>query len=289
MIQTALLEEPFSPIVVLLINMNTDNRKIECPSDDMLSAWYDQELADNQVVLHLESCPQCQERIDSFQAIDIAIEEGRNQEQERYNRIISSCMARCQPIKKEVRPLITWLKVAAVVPIILCGVFISVYMYNRGATYGLAPEHIVNKPQENSESIADNSSSISFISSNKTLPPYPPVSPPSHPKPKTIQAIKIEKTVEHIWVCDNLLQSLKDLFNLYGKSIQSPENSIENDSKTRYTVRLELTDKELQNLVDCFHQQGYQLISPSFPQPNEGDVILFSGKQVHYTVILLKP
>jgi hypothetical protein len=97
----------------------------------------------------------------------------------------------------------------------------------------------------------------------------------------------VEDFVRHIWLVDETVAPLEALKTYTESDGQLLVDLIARDSD-RYLLQMVLTDKDLQSLVNRFHDLRFKLLSPDAPQPGIIQTLNFSGKPVKYEMDIVR-
>lgn len=98
---------------------------------------------------------------------------------------------------------------------------------------------------------------------------------------------KVNCRVRHVWLVEEPAKPLRELGQL-APGQQADLAWLEEQHRPQYVMRLRLTDQELAALVDHFAEQGYKLLSPDAPQPQNTAGLTLTGRQVEYDLTLVQ-
>lgn len=105
--------------------------------------------------------------------------------------------------------------------------------------------------------------------------------------PDQAQPREIQEFVHHVWLVKQASDPLQTLRPLLPKNEQLLQHWINQDLDS-YRLELTLSDRDLQGLVNRFHDLGYTLLSQAAPQPGRILGTQFTGKKVLYKVDFVK-
>jgi len=106
----------------------------------------------------------------------------------------------------------------------------------------------------------------------------------SAPAPKG--QVVLPQTIRHVWGVENTDGACK----LLGDIAKANDLSLNMTGKqdNACTLTITLNDGQLQSLVDKLHGEGWQLVSPFLPQPDQANLISYNGHAVAYTISLVR-
>jgi len=150
------------------------NKLNDCPQFEDLSAWYDQELPDNDLNLHIKNCENCRQLIADFKSYNELICKNLATDYDIIQQIQKNCIKEITKANRDNKSIISfpiWIKVAAC--LLLCAIFITL--------------------RETNESILSvNSSGTSTISNESILQQTPSLSLAKNPANKQVNSATLK-------------------------------------------------------------------------------------------------
>lgn len=258
--------------------MNEQNQKKaavegheKCPAPEIVSAYCDGELSpDSAEAKHIESCPVCQNLLKSYKAIGEGLKNGVSAKVP--VDIVSNIKAgvhkklKAEAIKKTPMsfPVIAFRAAAA---FIICGI-LTLYTLESIKTLDKGGTAVSGESEHDTNFFTANVQPSGEI-------PLESFSPVSFREGDQAKDIVIPDKVHQVWTVGNP-DAAADKFIAYAKKLGVPaEKCMETKKKNAASVELNLTKKQLVDLVRKCHLTGFRLVSPDAPQPEQNS---FAGK-----------
>jgi hypothetical protein len=254
-----------------------------CPSIEELSAWADNE-SDNNHKEHCAKCERCSEIVEDFRKMDSTMSKLFNS----YEADSSLPDRIMEEIKKPTPVQFNWqrniLKIAA---ILAAALLISIFYKTdeKPSTAEINPDTvndkevvIVSSGNNEKEAISGDGIPPSLIPANE----FTVIS--LDPEKASTSTDVIKDDVKHVWVSKNPQETLELLKRLaFNGVILSSTTS----STGKLELSISLTDKQLIKVVNRMSDEGNNLISRDFPQPNSATINAV-GKIIQYKAIIIK-
>lgn len=284
--------------------MSIMNRKLhkDCPGFEELSAYFDGELDSSSLEYkHIESCDHCRDELESLRKVSDSIkQEFLLEVPDDFAAEMIVAIKERKKKEKGVRPFQfrTIIRVAALFVITSLIIFHLIPQQEKIAKVQLPQKKVepliflgrpiltdnltaLQAPPSRSYAAGTHNSidlrkmmNVSTGNMARELITLPP--------DKNNQTAFIHPKVHQVWSVDNLGSAKKQMLQL------APSAKFTTDD-TNIIMRVELTKKNLAELVRNCKLKGFRLLSPSQPQPEQR---VFSGNQgdrVFYTATLVEP
>lgn len=284
--------------------MKTESEYCDCPDPEVLSSYFDSELApDSSEAKHIESCEFCQRHLAVYRQLSdrIRSELRKSVPDDFAERMVAGVRERLShadaPPKNIPFPVLgTLMKIAAAV--VICG---GLTFYFVGKKFASPTEKIAKDGGlGQKESLRDfaahgvENDSYSPNSSAGAIPLSDMETVSFGETPETMaqatsegtnrmRPVEIPNRVRHVWVVDNLDKVKKDLED-FVKNHDIPANKvvIRDDRGRDVKVNMRLTKRQLVGLVKSCAGQGLELLSPQAPQPEENRFVGNAKSPVQY-------
>lgn len=279
--------------------MNKEIKKLECPTKEDLSAFFDNELDSSlDYSDHIKNCSKCQETIKSYKEIERHIKESLTIEApQELSRKVMKRIAKYKNEKNNPQ-LIYYpqlLKFAAMIAIIAFSIFILTPKDEKRSnkittsinSLSLTQKEIKKRALSTQEIPKENDI---YNNANDTIDLnnfFPASTKPiqwlinKNKSEDQKRAVTIDKKVEQVWLLQNPEIALRKIKKLSKKIIKTDRMKSGNIKLT-----FALTKIELVYLVKELISLKYKLLSPSQPQPEENRFTGNKEDRVIYTAIL---
>ncbi len=283
------------------MNEHAEKTTIPCPSVLNLSTWHDGEK-DPAITDHLESCQKCRRITEDYARIDAAIQAAMPRHRE---ELAEKILARCRRSQPARLILFHLARAAAILMIVLglVGMFLQRYQ-SETAPQIAAPAAISERI-----SIADlDNWQGNYLVLIKVGDQLRPLHGPrlAEPRPRQFrpqvrdQLVGIEdarrqtlpatailpRTVQHVWVVDNLEESQRKLLELLPEGTRCAISGNTEEETLMFTLWLE--EEQAQTLVDRMAGElDWALVSSDLPQPGQGNRMIWRGGEIQYTCSLI--
>ncbi len=266
--------------------MNNSDSAVEtcCPSSELLSAWHDGEEDTTAIAEHLHKCPECRNMIETYRRVDAVLTAGMQAPPGLTERILAACQQLQEPQR------IDWtsyfFRAAALLAVVLAmtGLFLllqsgaanssnptvaSPTAPPTGATTTAAgltgPALLINAYNSSLDSALDKLVARTLMGTDST----PTILP---------------KSVRHVWVVHDVYECRRLLPELLPPNVtflcaRAQDGAIR--------VRISLTDRQLQELVNRLETRGWALVTPDLPQPGRHDRLALTDRELVYVADLV--
>jgi hypothetical protein len=244
----------------------------KCPAPEIVSAYCDGELSrDSAEAKHIESCPVCGNLLKSYKAIGNGLKSGVSAKVP--VDIVSSIKAgvhkKLQAEKTSKKAPIPFPVVAfrAAAAFIICGI-LTVYTLETVKTIDEGNPALAGNSEHDTNFFTADAHSGGEI-------PLESFSPVSFREAGKAQNVVIPDKVHQVWTVKNPDAALNKFLGFAQKLGVSIEKSAETKKKNAASVDISLSKKQLVELVRKCHSNGFKLVSPDAPQPEQNH---FAGK-----------
>ena len=268
--------------------MNGNRKNNKCISKEILSAYFDgEESLDEDNLIHLKNCDICQNQLKEFQLFREALNKLIKVEppESLHSKILQKINGDSDKEAPNILHFISILTKAASVIFALGLIsFFSYHFINKNNTTALNPKKNIDKVvflnhSNSNTKINQPNKSIGNIDLNKfshVSTNYNTQNPIFSKQP--VNTAKINSKVDHFWLTDNPEKTIAFLENnVPDKTVI--KNNLKNGT---LNISMHLKKKDLVNLVRKLHSNGYILLNPNQPQPEENTFYGTPNEQVIY-------
>ena len=292
-----------------------NNLPSACPKTEELGMYYDVPEDFPEIDAHVKQCHGCRKTIEAYRMLDEAIGEELNDcrpPKELTENIISACAREAEEAEAE-RIADEWMTPEPETSESRRGYYTAIFRYAASLLAVAALSALVTAKwitsapaHQNEVSLAENAAAVSFSpaaafsladsrrvldsapvnSSRGTIPVAIGQSQPGT-SGMVVPRLSIPRDVTHVWISGEAngakgLNLLSDNAGLFKEVNTASEGGIT-------TWEIQCSDENLQRVADSLYAKaGWELLSPTYPQPGEGDSVAFSGKNVNYTLKLIQ-
>ena len=278
----------------------------KCPQFEDISAYVDGELDEStSEFIHIESCKFCKETVNELQAIDseLAIELDVAVPEDFTKNLLQSLQKKTQ--KTAPQPKIILLnrimRIAALF-VLSAGIFFILFNKTESLKQEKESSTIETRPL-----VFLNNTAVTHKKSSLKFPPAPPQADSNSIDIRNLTNVSTDSTsdiinyadigrlhkkqptatippeVNQTWSIDNI----KDAVNKFANFATTARFG--KDSYGNPVIRVELTKKELAELVRKCESAGFRLLTPNQPQPEQTVFEGNSNSKVSYTATLVSP
>lgn len=264
--------------------MNNSDSAVEtcCPSSELLSAWHDGEEDTTAIAEHLHKCPECRNMIETYRRVDAVLTAELQAPPGLTERVLAACEKFQEP------PRIDWssyfFRAAALLAVILAMAGLFLILQSGAAnsskptvaapiappsrtttSAALAGPAIINAYNSSLDSALDNLVARTLMGTDST----PTILP---------------KSVRHVWVVHDVYECRRLLPELLPPNVtflcaRAQDGAIR--------IRISLTDRQLQELVNRLETRGWALVTPDLPQPGRHDRLALTDRELVYVADLV--
>ena len=239
---------------------------------------------------HLEQCSACQSKLHELQHLDALVAKAIQPPDGLSERILAAVRKQEQPIpRSRLKVLLGLTYAAAAAVVIMLGLAIWTYAPESDADASLVAGSVqtVESPTYEPRFIgkyARNSIRAMQASENanlKTVGSHAAKSTPASPA----TAVYITPVAEQVWSVTDLdhgIAFLKQVAKVNQKQFDLRENEFYHE------FAIALKDTEAQELADKLASYGWNLLSPSLPQPGSTENVMFTEDPVIYKLKLVR-
>ncbi|MFZ2654360.1 MAG: hypothetical protein WAX69_05550 [Victivallales bacterium] len=271
--------------------------KLECPGHDDVSAHFDGKLEKGSPESnHIGSCPECQAKLKDFASIaGILDRRSRAKLPDNFpEHMLHKVRTRISTEKNPVMPFypVQFMKAAAVFLIIAV---IFVYVKNSSDEKPLLAKAPIRSsppaallaavPERPSTEKAGRPGEIQ-LQALRDVSTSPDIRFMNFTSPKeslTEKPVSIPVAVSHVWVAGNIRNAVeKARYCLVQSGIPGESIKFSSDGKGTSTLTIDMNKKQLSSFVKLFAKDGFELLSPVQPQPEQNIFFGEAGDQVGY-------
>jgi hypothetical protein len=251
-----------------------------CPSFEDVSAHLDGE-ADSAIVEHIGQCTACQRLIASLKLLDSSVSKACQPTAGLSDRIMAACMnGTAEPAPSIIpfwnRAVVRYAAAIALTATLAFAVKSMVGGSGNPVGPGGNQNEIAIVPAGHEGLRVINTGDVIDSNDIETVN----VIGTQQPDVAANTGVKrvVGQAVSHVWG----VSSLKVVENDFRKAL--PEGAFYNvlPRKDGLVFQTKLTDKQLQKMVEDMHEKGWQLFTPSLPQPGKEANVKFTGSTVTY-------
>lgn len=266
--------------------MSSSPTRQGCPSSDDLSSFVDGSAAE-ELAIHIELCAACQRQVEAFRRIDQAI-----------RRRLAPPAGLSERIRQRVRSdveerprgvTVGWwlspaLRLAAALVVTAAALAVLVHLLDRMGTSGpgapaLASGGLAGELRPDASvpgGVQGAEAAVKFVRA-----------PDGRPRDSRTQEAAVPcalpSRVRHVWSVGDADGERRYLASLLEPG--SYKVSRQEDGNTVLTAQL--SDQQVQDLVDRLYDRKWSLVSSDLPQPKRRESVSFAGRRVDYSVVLV--
>ncbi len=239
---------------------------------------------------HLAQCTDCQSKLRELERLDALVAKAIQPPEGLSDRVLTAVHKQEQPIPRN-RLKVLWglTYSAAAAVVILLGLAIWTYTPENGANTSLADASIqsTEKPAYEPQftgKYARNSIRSNQAADNANLKTVGSTTSKPYTAPLNAGVV-FPSIIEQVWSVtdlDNGIEYLKQVADVNQKQFDLRENEFYHE------FAIALKDTEAQELSDKLASYGWNLLSPSLPQPGNTENVMFTENPVIYKLKLVR-
>lgn len=266
--------------------MSSSPTRQGCPSSDDLSGFVDGSAAE-ELAIHIESCATCQRQVEAFRHIDQAIRRRLAPPAglaERIRQRVRSDVEECPRGVQLGWWLSPALRLAAALVVTAAALAVLVHLLDRMGTSGTGAPTLANG--SDAGELRPDASVPGGVLGAEAAVKFVRV-PDGRPRESRTQGAAVPcvlpSRVRQVWSVGDADGECRYLASILAPG--SYEVSRQEDGNTVLTAQL--SDKQVQDLVDRLYDRKWSLVSSDLPQPKRRESVSFDGRRVDYSIVLV--